>query len=263
MIDSQVLPSWGAVFQLIGEPQPRRGRARCPIHNGDSPTSLSLSEEKGVYHCHVSHSSGDKLDFVQRTMGINFVGALSMLGMKAEKQPKPDPAIVRQHAAMKIIRDWCRQTSRQLRIEYLMRHRIERCAKQKLVVDSESLTGWELLRIAYDGQQKTSSCRMKLDCAVPTMSGFTRGGYIGMISEPPITVDEINELTGNLSFVGDTGSTKATNPKLPCGFRLTETGLYLIGEDEKPDIFICGPLEVVGHTRDRHNESWGRLLTWH
>jgi putative DNA primase/helicase len=83
-----------------------------------------------------------------------------------------------------------------------------------------------------------------------------------MISEPPITVDEINELTGNLSFAGDTGSTKATNPKLPSGFRMTEAGLHLIGEDDKPDIFICSPLEVVGHTRDRHNESWGRLLSW-
>lgn len=96
----------------IGEPQPRRGRARCPIHNGDSPTSLSLSEEKGVYHCHVFHSSGDKLDFVQRTMGINFVGALSMLGLKAGKHPKPDPAIVRQRAAIRIIRDWCRGEDR-------------------------------------------------------------------------------------------------------------------------------------------------------
>jgi hypothetical protein len=154
MIDSQVLPSWGAVFRLIGEPQPRRGRARCPIHDGDSPSSLSLSEEKGVYHCHACHSSGDKLDFVQRTMGINFVGALSMLGVKAGKPPKPDPTVVRQRAATGIIRDWCRQTARQLRNEYLMRHRIERCAKQKLVVDSESLTGWELLRIAYDGAAK-------------------------------------------------------------------------------------------------------------
>jgi len=47
-------------------------------------------------------------------MGISFAGALSMLGVKAEKPPKPDTAVVRQHAAMRIIRDWCWQTGRQL-----------------------------------------------------------------------------------------------------------------------------------------------------
>jgi putative DNA primase/helicase len=87
-----------------------------------------------------------------------------------------------------------------------------------------------------------------------------RGGHIAMISEPPITMSEINELTGNLSSASDTRS--ATSPTLPSGFRMKESGLYLVGEDDKPDIFICGPIEVAGHTRDRHNESWGRLLRW-
>jgi hypothetical protein len=131
VMENRLLPSWGSVFHLIGEPQPRRGRARCPIHNGDSPTSLSLSEEKGVYHCHVCHSAGDKLDFIQRTMNTSFAGALSMLGMKAEKPPKPDTTIVRQREAM-----------------------IELYAKQKLAADPESVLGWELLRIAYEGEAK-------------------------------------------------------------------------------------------------------------
>ena len=154
VMENHLLPSWGSVFHLIGEPQPRRGRARCPIHNGDSPTSLSLSEEKGVYHCHVCHSSGDKLDFIQRTMNTSFAGALSMLGMKAEKPPKPDPAIVRQREAIRRVRYWCRQTGKQLRDEYRNRQRIEVYAKQKLAADPESVLGWELLRIAYEGEAK-------------------------------------------------------------------------------------------------------------
>ena len=80
------------------------------VINGDSPTSLSLSEQKGVYHCHVCHASGDKLDFIQRTMNVSFAGALSLLGIQAEKRQEPDPPIVRQREAMRRVRDWCRQT---------------------------------------------------------------------------------------------------------------------------------------------------------
>jgi hypothetical protein len=154
VIENHLLPSWEAVFHLIGEPQPRRGRARCPIHNGDSPTSLSLSERKGVYHCHVCHTSGDKLDFIQRGMNVSFASALSILGIKAGKRPTPDPAIVREREAMRKIRDWCRQVGKKMRNEYLNRQRIEHYAKQKLAADPESPLGWELLRIAYEGEAK-------------------------------------------------------------------------------------------------------------
>ena len=81
MIESRTLPSWDLVFSWVGEPMPRRGRARCPIHGGDSPTSVSVSEEKGIYFCHVCLSSGDKLDFVQRATGTGFKQALALLGI--------------------------------------------------------------------------------------------------------------------------------------------------------------------------------------
>ena len=84
-----------------------------------------------------------------------------------------------------------------------------------------------------------------------------------MISEPPITIDEIKELTDGLQLSSGNGnSPKQLRSSLPAGFRMRETGLYLIGEDDNPDIYICGPLEVAGQTRDRHNQSWGRLLRW-
>ena len=47
VVERHILPRGDAIFPMVGEPQPRRSRARCPIHNGDSPTSLSLSEERG------------------------------------------------------------------------------------------------------------------------------------------------------------------------------------------------------------------------
>jgi hypothetical protein len=77
-----------------------------------------------------------------------------------------------------------------------------------------------------------------------------------MNSERPISMDEIRELAGGLLLSSGNGdSSKQPRSSLPAGFRMTETGLYLIGEDDKPDIYVCGPLEVAGQTRDRHNQS--------
>ncbi len=155
MIENHTLPPWEAIFHRVGEPAPRCHRARCPIHGGDSPTSLALNEEKGVYFCHVCHASGDKLDFVRQVQGTDFKGALAFLGIIGPcKPPRPDPEIVRQREALEEVRAWCRQTGRRLRDQYLMRQKIAHYAREKLLMDSESALGWELLRIASDGETK-------------------------------------------------------------------------------------------------------------
>ena len=155
MIQNQTLPPWEAIFHRVGEPAPRRRRARCPIHGGDSPTSLALNEEKGVYFCHVCHASGDKVDFVRQVRGTDFKGALTFLGIEAPfNPPLPNPEIVRQREALERVREWCRQTGRRLRDQYLVRQQIAYYAQEKLVMDSESALGWELLRIASDGETK-------------------------------------------------------------------------------------------------------------
>ncbi len=155
MIESQSLPSWETIFQQVGERAPRRRRARCPIHGGDSPTSMSLNEEKGVYFCHVCHASGDKVDFVRQVQGTDFRGALAFLGIKGPCKPlRPNPEILKQREAVENVREWCRQTGRRLRDQYLMRKRIARYAAEKLATDPESSLGWELLRIASVGEAK-------------------------------------------------------------------------------------------------------------
>jgi len=78
-----------------------------------------------------------------------------------------------------------------------------------------------------------------------------------MKSEPALTIEEVQLLEKQTkATTGHTGST------VPDGFRLSPTGVWLVGDDDKPDTWICGRLEVLGLTRDRHNESWGRLLQW-
>jgi putative DNA primase/helicase len=89
------------------------------------------------------------------------------------------------------------------------------------------------------------------------------GGSIAMPSEPALTEDEIRELTEGLNQSSNNGNgADNSSTEMPFGFQLRETGLWLIGEEERPDVWVCSPLEVLGQTRDRHNESWGRLLQW-
>jgi hypothetical protein len=84
-----------------------------------------------------------------------------------------------------------------------------------------------------------------------------------MPSEPALTEDEIRELTEGLNQSSNNGNgADNSSTEMPFGFQLRETGLWLIGEEERPDVWVCSPLEVLGQTRDRHNESWGRLLQW-
>jgi ABC-type antimicrobial peptide transport system permease subunit len=61
---------------------------------------------------------------------------------------------------------------------------------------------------------------------------------------------------------GSNRSERETKATVPHGFRLSKSGLFLIGDDAKPDLWICDRLEVVSMTRDSGGESWGRLLQW-
>ena len=155
MIDTQALPTWDEVFQLAGAAAPRRNRARCPIHGGDSPTSLAVNEEKGVYFCHVCHASGDKVDFIRRVKGLDFKSAASVLGIKGfAKRPPLDETVIRMKQALEQVRDWCTQTGRRLRSQYELRQRIARYAHKRLLRDPENDIGWELLRIACENEPK-------------------------------------------------------------------------------------------------------------
>jgi hypothetical protein len=99
--------------------------------------------------------------FLQKLQGCGFKDALAFLGVQAGgRPPKPDPAVIRERAALAAIREWCRCTGRRLRDEYLSRQRIIRYACEGLQADAESAFGWELLRIAVDGEAR---CEFLLD----------------------------------------------------------------------------------------------------
>lgn len=53
-------------------------KARCPFHD-DSTPSLSVTLDKGLWHCFGCHRGGDVFDWVQETHGTDFKGSLRWL----------------------------------------------------------------------------------------------------------------------------------------------------------------------------------------
>lgn len=54
----------------------------CPFH-GEKTPSFSVSAEKGFYYCFGCQVSGDVIDFVRETEGLDFAGSVEFLAAKA------------------------------------------------------------------------------------------------------------------------------------------------------------------------------------
>jgi putative DNA primase/helicase len=56
---------------------------------------------------------------------------------------------------------------------------------------------------------------------------------------------------------------KRSDYAAPAGFRLSESGLWMVDPTgEKDDLFICSPLKVEAVSRNRKSEEWGKLLVF-
>jgi hypothetical protein len=58
-------------------------RAKCPLHHGESDTSLSINPEKQVWFCHGCLVGGDCFDFLMWVTGCDFPGALELACIEA------------------------------------------------------------------------------------------------------------------------------------------------------------------------------------
>ncbi len=72
------------IVQIVGEyvPLKRAGgdyRGPCPFHQGSKP-NFSVSPKRGAYHCFVCHESGDVFTFLRKRLGLDWVGAVKMVG---------------------------------------------------------------------------------------------------------------------------------------------------------------------------------------
>ena len=95
---SQVIADRGVEVQLHGNSI----KARCPFHgNGNERTpSLSINDEKGVYHCFSCEASGNIVGFIEDFEGVSKSEALDLLAREyglARSKPA-DPVAMNQAA---------------------------------------------------------------------------------------------------------------------------------------------------------------------
>lgn len=59
------------------------GRCRCPLHDGDNPTSFSVSKDGQTFFCFACNESGDVISLTQRLYRLEFKEAVRFLAQKA------------------------------------------------------------------------------------------------------------------------------------------------------------------------------------
>lgn len=96
------------IVQIIGEYVPLRRtggsyRGPCPFHQGTKP-NFSVTPDKGTYHCFVCHESGDVFTFLRKRLGLDFVGAIKLVGERVGIEVVDQPT--RAHAPDPNERNW-------------------------------------------------------------------------------------------------------------------------------------------------------------
>ncbi len=96
------------IVQIVGEYVPLRRlggsyRGPCPFHQGTKP-NFSVTPDKGTYHCFVCHESGDVFTFVRKRLGLDWVGAVKLVGERVGIEVIDQPT--RAHAPDPNERNW-------------------------------------------------------------------------------------------------------------------------------------------------------------
>ena len=104
------------VFEAEGITLRRRGKEYigiCVFHPDKHP-SLSVNQDKGLYHCPACGAGGDAITFIMKYRGFTFPEAKKYLGLDDGKDDL-DIAVERERAkTRKAFRDWCEAEERRL-----------------------------------------------------------------------------------------------------------------------------------------------------
>ena len=80
----------------------------CPFHADKNP-SLSVNDERGLFHCFACGVGGDVIEFVKRSEKVSFKEALKLLSLDSYR-PAPRP----HRAEAELVVQWASATSRKV-----------------------------------------------------------------------------------------------------------------------------------------------------
>ena len=106
---------------------------RCPFHADKTP-SLSVNEDRGVFHCFGCGAKGDVYDFMMQLEGIGFREAKAHLGVADEYRPKP-PVTPAQRRAATLAASW--MAEQRCKINVLLGDILEKIELADEIGDSE------------------------------------------------------------------------------------------------------------------------------
>lgn len=146
----QSLVSWLRVLQEVGVDPGHHGRTCCPIRGGDNPQAFVYKDDKGRAHCFSCGFHGDKLDFLQTVLAVDFRTALTRLAAIAGVN----------------LEDFCKLNSRELE-----RARAHRAA---LNAARDSYRAWQRQKFNDLVEFKFQELRLEIEAAEIAYRSFYR-----------------------------------------------------------------------------------------
>jgi len=146
----EVISAYGVKLRKSG----REYIGICPFHRDKRP-SLSVNEDKGVFHCFGCGEGGDVIRFIELIEQTDFKGALKILGIETGRsKPKPTRDNRKRFAAA-LLAGWI--NDQHLKVGVLCRELLRQIAIAESIADPElveSLTReWEILSDLHEDLQ--------------------------------------------------------------------------------------------------------------
>ncbi len=130
-------PDIVAVIEGAGVALRRRGNdfwCCCPFHEERTP-SFAVSPERQRFKCFGCGESGDVIAFTMKYRGVGFKDALSALGIRRGRRPKPDRATEARRARIATFNAWVRDRYQSLCLESIELHDLQMAVKKRLPQD--------------------------------------------------------------------------------------------------------------------------------
>ena len=146
----EVISAYGVKLRKSG----REYVGLCPFH-ADKRPSLSVNQDKGLFHCFSCGEGGDVIRFIELAEQTDFKGALKILGMETGRsKPKPTRDNDRRPAAA-LLAGWI--NDQHLKVGVLCRELLRQIAIAESITDPELVESptreWEILSDLHDDLQ--------------------------------------------------------------------------------------------------------------